>query len=76
MSSGSWLQIYIGCPFYKQDDGKTCVKCEGLVGGFADSSMGLSFQNREDFMKWVSGFCCRDYTKCSLYKIAAEKYKD
>ena len=65
MPSGSYWQAYVKCPFYKYDDGKRRITCEGLVD---DSSIALIYQKRADFEQQIDVFCCEHYKKCEIYR--------
>ena len=39
------------CPFYKYDDGKKRITCEGLTD---DSSLALIYHNKTDYEKQIS----------------------
>ena len=74
MSSGSYKQIEVQCPFYKYDDGKQRITCEGLVD---NSSLALIYQKRRDYETQISVFCCEHYKKCEVYRmIMAAKYDE
>lgn len=73
MPSGSYIQVFVRCPFYKYDDGKKRITCEGLTD---DSSLALIYHNKTDYEKQISIFCCRHYTKCELYRMLMEKYEE
>lgn len=73
MSSGSYHQVHVQCPFYKFDDGKRRITCEGLVD---DSSLALIYHRKADFDKQISIFCCRHYTRCEVYGMLMQKYQE
>lgn len=74
MPSGSFKQIEVLCPFYKYDDGKQRITCEGLV---YDSSLALIYHRRNDYKKQIDLFCCEHYKKCEIYRMLMEaKYDD
>lgn len=73
MPSGSYIQVFVRCPFYKYDDGKKRITCEGLTD---DSSLALIYHNKTDYEKQISIFCCRHYSKCELYRMLMEKYEE
>ena len=66
MSSGSYKQIEVQCPFYKYDDGKQRITCEGLVD---NSSLALIYQKRRDYETQMSVFCCEHYKRCEVYRM-------
>lgn len=72
MASGSFRQVEVECPFYKYDDGKRRVTCEGIV---SDSSVALIFHNRQDYEKQMDVFCCHCFKNCEVYRmLMTEKY--
>lgn len=46
MPSGSYKQADVRCPFYKFDDGKHRITCEGLID---DSSLALIYHKKMDY---------------------------
>lgn len=73
MPSGSYKQIAVQCPFYKYDDGKQRITCEGLVD---NSSLALIYSRRNDYETQINVFCCEHYKKCEVYRILMEKYEE
>ena len=74
MSSGSYLQAYVRCPFYKFDDGKRRISCEGLID---ESSIALNYGRQEDFLIQMQTFCCEHYEKCEIHCLLQSlKYDD
>ena len=74
MSSGSYLQAYVRCPFYEYDDGKQRISCEGLVD---ESSIALIYGRQEDFLIQMQTFCCKQYEKCEIHCLLQSlKYAD
>lgn len=73
MPSGSYKQVYVQCPFYKFDDGKRCITCEGLVD---KSSISLTYLNKHDYEIQINVFCCEHYKKCEVYKLLMDKYQN
>ena len=73
MSSGSYKQIEVQCPFYKYDDGKQRITCEGLVD---NSSLALIYQKRRDYETQMSVFCCEHYKRCEVYRMLMEAKYD
>lgn len=73
MSSGSYLQVYVRCPFYQSDDGARKIICEGIVD---DSNLTLSFRKKKDFETQIKVFCCEHYKKCEVCRILTEKYEE
>lgn len=76
MPSGSYNQINVGCCFYKYDDGRKMITCEGLVGK-DESSIALIYHNKDDFKIHFETFCCKYHTRCEIYRMLMEsKYDD
>ena len=73
MSSGSYKQVYVRCPFYKQDDGKQRIVCEGPTDG---CNLSLSYSRKADFETQITVFCCEHYEKCEVYRMLMDKYQD
>ena len=72
MPSGSYWQADVKCPYYKYDDGKRRITCEGLVD---DSSLALIYQKKADFDTQISVFCCEHYQKCELFRLLNSLYE-
>ena len=73
MPSGSFKQVFVQCPFYKFDDGKQRITCEGLVD---DSSLALIYHQRKDFDTQIDVFCCEHYKKCEVYRMLMQAKYD
>lgn len=74
MSSGSFWQTEVRCPFYRHDDGRNRITCEGIVD---DSSLALHFFKRLDFHKQMEVFCTGKYENCEICRMLNEyKYGD
>lgn len=71
--SGSYIQIFVLCPFYKRDDGKRRIVCEGFV---ENSNIELAYRLESLFRKQMEVFCCKHYQKCEVYRMLMEKYKE
>lgn len=65
MASGSFEQVDVLCPFYK-NDGIQRIVCEGLV---SDSSITLTYMNKVDCKRQKKVFCCKNYKKCEVYRM-------
>lgn len=69
----SWLSQYVGCPFYKENEGHA-VKCEGIVDG---ATTRHQFGTKADFEQHMSIFCCKNYICCEWYRtLMNAKYDD
>lgn len=73
MSSGSFRQVDVQCPFYKYDDGRRRITCEGLID---KSSIALIYLTRRDYDIQLTTFCCEHYKKCEIYRVLMEKYNE
>lgn len=74
MSSGSYKQVDVVCPFYKHDDGKRRIVCEGLVDS---GNISLIYIDKLDYERQISVFCCENYEKCVIYQaLLKSKYSD
>ena len=73
MPSGSYKQIEVKCPFYKYDDGKRRITCEGIID---DSSLALIYHNNQDYAMQIDTFCCKHYKKCEVYRMLMDKYDE
>lgn len=71
--SGSFKQADVQCPFYKYDDGRRRITCEGLID---KSSIALIYLTRYDYDKQLEVFCCDHYDKCEVYRMLMEKYEE
>ena len=65
MSSGSFKQVYVQCPFYRYDDGKGVISCEGLVDG---GYIKVTFPTKEEYNVQMDTFCCNHYDYCELFR--------
>ncbi len=73
MPSGSFMQVFVRCPFYQFDDGKRRITCEGIID---NSTLVVDFRNKEDYETQMSVFCCEHYTCCEVYRMLMEKYQE
>lgn len=73
MPSGSYYQVDVRCPFFKFDDGKRRITCEGLI---EDSSLALIYHKKRDFETQIRTFCCEHCERCEIYRILMEKYEE
>ena len=71
--SGSFSQADVLCPFYKRDNGKTRVVCEGIVD---HSSIVLTFGSPTQCRRQLEIFCCDHYRNCEVNRMLMEKYED
>ena len=73
MASGSYIQVYVTCPFYVTDNGKNRLICEGLLPG---TQLQNYYRKRKDFKLQTEVFCCRHYDKCEVYRALELKYEE
>ena len=69
MPRGSYWQAHVLCPYYKNDDGRTRIVCEGLVD---NSSISLSYRWKNDFQIQMQTFCCEHFKNCEVYRMLQE----
>lgn len=72
MPSGS-LKADIKCPFYRYDDTKIRIVCEGIS---ESDTLSLTFKKKTEFISYMRRYCCDRYKSCKLYRLAMEKYKE
>ena len=74
MSTGSYEQVYVQCPFYQSDDGRLQIRCEGF--GMARSLL-LIYARTKHFKNRMKYKCCDNYQSCEIYRqLMATKYAD
>lgn len=73
MASGSYRQVHVRCPFYRSDDGRRRIICEGITDG---CSLSVTYQRKADYEMQMKTFCCEHYKKCEIYRILKEKYDE
>ena len=62
----------VQCPFYRFDDKKRSITCEGIIDR---SHITLSYHNGRDQRKQLEVFCCEHYKKCEIYRmLMRDKY--
>ena len=69
MASGSYKQVYVKCPFYRQDDNRWKLVCEGIVDG---STISTNFKHKADLNQQMDIFCCGYYKNCEIYRMLME----
>lgn len=73
MPSGSFVQADVLCPFYKYDDGRRRITCEGTVD---DSSIALIYHHRADYERRLAMYCCGEYGDCAVCQMLMRKYEE
>ena len=73
MPSGSFWQVNVKCPYYKHDNGRDRITCEGLVPGASTQS---AFLRKQDFIQQIETFCCEYYWRCEICTALDEKYEE
>ena len=69
MSSGSYVKVDVRCPFFRGDDGRQRIVCEGI----ADKSVLITrFATKADWDIQIRTFCCRYYGRCEIYRMLME----
>ncbi len=66
-------QPQVQCPFYRQDDHRSRILCEGVI---PDTTLAQTFRHRKDYQKQLEVFCCQHYQKCEVYRMVMEKYEE
>ena len=69
MSGGTYIRVDVGCPFFKTDDGKLTITCEGVTDG---SFIIQRFLRKSDWECQTRTFCCEHYKKCEIYRMLME----
>lgn len=73
MPSGSFRQADIRCPYYKWDNGKNRISCEGII---PDSQIQNFFRRPTDLSAQVRVFCTGCYEKCEVAAVLEQRYKE
>ena len=74
MPSGSFVQSDVLCPFYKYDDGRRKIACEGFTDRCV-LDVRWKYHIEQDLH--LQTFCCKAYEKCEIYRMVMEsKYDD
>ena len=73
MSSESYRQVLVRCPFYHRDNGRSTITCEGIVEG---STLSLNFPNKQEFLTQSDVFCCDYYKNCEVYRMLMDARYD
>lgn len=74
MSSGSFMQADVLCPFYLTDTDKPInIRCEGISD---DNRLVLNFRHKNEKLTHMKAFCTDNYCGCVLFKAINEKYED
>ena len=69
MAGGSFQQVHVKCPFYRNDDSRCKLSCEGVIEG---STLTWSFQHKADLKQQMDIFCCEYYKNCEVYRMLME----
>ena len=69
MAGGSFQQVHVKCPFYRNDDSRCKLSCEGVIEG---STLTWSFQKKVDLKQQMEIFCCEYYKNCEVYRMLME----
>ena len=73
MPSGSFKQVDVQCPFYKSDDGKQKIVCEGFGNAL---NLTQSYTYKAEYERQMEVFCCRSYRKCEVYRLLMDTKYD
>ena len=71
--STSWNAWYTKCPFFKTDDGRSMITCEG-VGNSCNLS--LRYMDKHDYELQLEVFCKNHFQNCEVYRMILEKYEE
>lgn len=71
MSSGTYRRVDVVCPFFKFDDGRRRITCEGII---PRSSVALIYNCRCDYDMQFNEYCCKSYKYCEIYNLLMDKY--
>lgn len=72
MASGSYRQANVMCPYYRSDDGKHVIICEGILPGSVVKSF---FYRKTDYTLQMDKFCCcKTYWSCEICQANNNKY--
>lgn len=69
----SYWKGIVQCPFYKNDDGKSIVRCEGVEGSLNTT---LFFRRKKHYQDLISKKCVDNYEDCKVYKMLMTKYEE
>lgn len=75
MAAGSFVRVYVKCPFYRYDkqDLKK-ITCEGVA---PNSTISQVWKNKKGFATQIEQVCCDNYEECPIYKLLMqEKYPE
>lgn len=73
MSSGSYKQVDVLCPFYHSDDGKHRIICEGVVD---HGNLTLFFNRKSEYNQHITHLCSESYSECEVNKMLMQKYEE
>lgn len=68
----SWWEKYVQCPFYKNDDGKRTITCEGVINGAVNRTV---FTTQKKQRIQMEKYCCKLYFACPVYQMVEKKYE-
>lgn len=69
----SWAEAYVQCPFYKYDDGKKGITCEGAVNGCINRTLFYTAKRQRSHLE---KYCCKVYRACPVYQMLNKKYEN
>lgn len=69
----SYNSVDVKCPFYRGDDGKKNVTCEGVCEG---NKLIMAFGRKKDFEIQMRVFCCEHYHRCEIYKVVSLRFNE
>ena len=74
MPEGSYWKSRVKCPYYRNDNGKNVIECEGLTPG---AHMKSIYRRQKSFLCQIEKFCSERYWCCEICEaLDTIKYKD
>ena len=71
--STCWNAWYAKCPFFRTDDGRNTITCEGIGDA---CSFSLRFTKKSDYEKQMEVFCMQKYENCEVYRMIESQYEE
>ena len=70
---GSYKQVNVKCPYYRSDNGRDRIICEGLLPG---TSLQSWYERREHYRAHMRAYCTGKYWDCPICAALDEKYRE
>lgn len=68
----NWVDSMVCCPFYKREEGKFGIVCEGYIQDTVAKNIFRSEKRKREHMK---RYCCENYIECPFCRVMEEKYE-